>query len=204
MLARCGRRACRPTSRAAAASPACCGSARCAEAHRLPFSAHCAPAIRAHALLRVQPLAHLEYFHDHVRIESHALRRRARAAGRRALPAISTRPGLAASTLQRRGGRAMALTSAPVGQRTDGYAPIGDVRRHRQQAHGGPGGPRRLGFDALPAGLRRPPRVRRAPGPGGAERSRWPRDPVHRHAALRPGHQRARRPPSSPTAVRSA
>jgi L-alanine-DL-glutamate epimerase-like enolase superfamily enzyme len=35
----------------------------------LPFSAHCAPAISAHACAAIEALAHLEYFHDHVRIE---------------------------------------------------------------------------------------------------------------------------------------
>lgn len=39
------------------------------EAHGVPLSAHCAPAISAHACCAVQRLAHLEYFHDHVRIE---------------------------------------------------------------------------------------------------------------------------------------
>jgi len=33
------------------------------------FSAHCAPAISAHACCAVETLAHLEYFHDHVRLE---------------------------------------------------------------------------------------------------------------------------------------
>jgi L-alanine-DL-glutamate epimerase-like enolase superfamily enzyme len=40
------------------------------EAHHVPFSAHCAPAVSAHACAAIAPLAHLEYFHDHVRIES--------------------------------------------------------------------------------------------------------------------------------------
>ena len=35
----------------------------------MPFSAHCAPAISAHACCAVECLEHLEYFHDHVRIE---------------------------------------------------------------------------------------------------------------------------------------
>ena len=39
------------------------------QAHQVPLSAHCAPTISAHACCAVQPLAHLEYFHDHVRIE---------------------------------------------------------------------------------------------------------------------------------------
>jgi L-alanine-DL-glutamate epimerase-like enolase superfamily enzyme len=38
-------------------------------ARHLPFSAHCAPAISAHACAAIETLEHLEYFHDHVRIE---------------------------------------------------------------------------------------------------------------------------------------
>jgi L-alanine-DL-glutamate epimerase-like enolase superfamily enzyme len=37
--------------------------------HRRRFSAHCAPAVSAHACCAVETLEHLEYFHDHVRIE---------------------------------------------------------------------------------------------------------------------------------------
>jgi len=33
------------------------------------FSAHCAPAISAHACCAMESFAHLEYFHDHVRLE---------------------------------------------------------------------------------------------------------------------------------------
>jgi L-alanine-DL-glutamate epimerase-like enolase superfamily enzyme len=36
---------------------------------QIPFSAHCAPAVSAHACCAVETLLHLEYFHDHVRIE---------------------------------------------------------------------------------------------------------------------------------------
>jgi L-alanine-DL-glutamate epimerase-like enolase superfamily enzyme len=39
------------------------------KARNLPFSAHCAPAISAHACCAMETLVHLEYFHDHVRIE---------------------------------------------------------------------------------------------------------------------------------------
>jgi L-alanine-DL-glutamate epimerase-like enolase superfamily enzyme len=39
------------------------------QAHQLPFSAHCVPNVSAHACCAVQTLAHIEYFHDHVRIE---------------------------------------------------------------------------------------------------------------------------------------
>lgn len=35
----------------------------------MPLSAHCAPAISAHACTAVEALAHLEYFHDHVLVE---------------------------------------------------------------------------------------------------------------------------------------
>jgi L-alanine-DL-glutamate epimerase-like enolase superfamily enzyme len=44
-------------------------SALC-EAFNLPFSAHCAPALHAHPACASRPLRHIEYFHDHVRIES--------------------------------------------------------------------------------------------------------------------------------------
>jgi L-alanine-DL-glutamate epimerase-like enolase superfamily enzyme len=40
-----------------------------ANAHGLDVSAHCAPAISAHAFCAVERRRHLEYFHDHVRIE---------------------------------------------------------------------------------------------------------------------------------------
>jgi L-alanine-DL-glutamate epimerase-like enolase superfamily enzyme len=38
-------------------------------AHCLPLSLHCAPAIHLHPATAVEQLVHLEYFHDHVRIE---------------------------------------------------------------------------------------------------------------------------------------
>ncbi len=44
-------------------------SALC-EAFNLPLSAHCAPALHAHPACSTRPLRHIEYFHDHVRIES--------------------------------------------------------------------------------------------------------------------------------------
>ncbi len=37
---------------------------------QIPFSAHCAPAVSAHVCCAVETLAHLEYFHDHVRVEN--------------------------------------------------------------------------------------------------------------------------------------
>jgi L-alanine-DL-glutamate epimerase-like enolase superfamily enzyme len=40
-----------------------------AQARCVPFSAHCAPAISAHACAAIEPLVHLEWFADHVRVE---------------------------------------------------------------------------------------------------------------------------------------
>lgn len=40
-----------------------------AAAHHVDLSAHCAPAVSAHAFCAVERLRHLEYFHDHVRVE---------------------------------------------------------------------------------------------------------------------------------------
>jgi L-alanine-DL-glutamate epimerase-like enolase superfamily enzyme len=39
------------------------------EAHCMPLSAHTAPALHSHLCCAATPLRHLEYFHDHVRIE---------------------------------------------------------------------------------------------------------------------------------------
>ncbi len=39
------------------------------QAYHLPLSAHCAPSLHLHPCCASQPLRHLEYFHDHVRIE---------------------------------------------------------------------------------------------------------------------------------------
>jgi L-alanine-DL-glutamate epimerase-like enolase superfamily enzyme len=38
-------------------------------ARSLPLSAHCAPSLHAHVCCAALPLRHLEYFHDHARIE---------------------------------------------------------------------------------------------------------------------------------------
>ncbi len=39
------------------------------EAHHLPLSSHCAPALHLHIGCAARPFIHAEYFHDHVRIE---------------------------------------------------------------------------------------------------------------------------------------
>jgi L-alanine-DL-glutamate epimerase-like enolase superfamily enzyme len=45
-------------------------AAALAEAHPLPMSAHCGPSVHLHLACAARPLRHVEYFHDHVRIES--------------------------------------------------------------------------------------------------------------------------------------
>lgn len=45
-------------------------AAAACEAHHLPLSAHCAPALHAHIGCAPRPMRHAEYFHDHVRIEN--------------------------------------------------------------------------------------------------------------------------------------
>jgi L-alanine-DL-glutamate epimerase-like enolase superfamily enzyme len=39
------------------------------DAHPLPLSAHCAPSVHMHLACAARPLRHIEFFHDHVRIE---------------------------------------------------------------------------------------------------------------------------------------
>ncbi len=45
------------------------GAAALCEAFMVPFSAHCAPSIHLHPCCAITPVRHIEYFHDHVRIE---------------------------------------------------------------------------------------------------------------------------------------
>jgi L-alanine-DL-glutamate epimerase-like enolase superfamily enzyme len=40
-----------------------------ADATPMPLSAHCGPSIHMHLACAARPLRHVEYFHDHVRIE---------------------------------------------------------------------------------------------------------------------------------------
>lgn len=44
-------------------------AANLADAHHIPLSAHCAPALHLHVACAVPRLRHQEWFHDHVRIE---------------------------------------------------------------------------------------------------------------------------------------
>ena len=65
---------------------------RCARRAALPLSAHCAPALIAHACCAPRARVHLEYFHDHVRIER-LLFDGALEPGDGALAPTATRPG---------------------------------------------------------------------------------------------------------------
>nr|WP_245979447.1 enolase C-terminal domain-like protein [Streptomyces diacarni] len=67
--------------------------ARLAAAHRVDLSAHCAPAASAHAFCAVERLRHLEYFHDHVRVEERLFDGVPRPVGGALRPAHD-RPGL--------------------------------------------------------------------------------------------------------------
>jgi L-alanine-DL-glutamate epimerase-like enolase superfamily enzyme len=62
-------------------------------ARQLPFSAHCAPAISAHVCSAMESCVHIEYFHDHTRIESLLFDGVLEPAGG-ALRPDSSRPGL--------------------------------------------------------------------------------------------------------------
>jgi L-alanine-DL-glutamate epimerase-like enolase superfamily enzyme len=45
-------------------------AAACAAAFEVPFSAHCGPSLHVHAACAPPNLRHVEWFHDHVRIEA--------------------------------------------------------------------------------------------------------------------------------------
>jgi L-alanine-DL-glutamate epimerase-like enolase superfamily enzyme len=63
------------------------------EAFQVPLSAHCAPGLHLHVACAARNLVHLEYFHDHVRIE-HLLFDGARRPVKGALTPDLTRPGM--------------------------------------------------------------------------------------------------------------
>ncbi len=69
------------------------GVAALCDAHHLDLSAHTAPSVSAHACTAVWHLRHLEYFHDHVRVE-HPLFEGALTASAGALQPDPSGPGL--------------------------------------------------------------------------------------------------------------
>ena len=77
----------------------CCGITGLLQADALawaaavPLSVHCAPALHMQAALCLQRVKHMEWFHDHVRIESMMLDGAPKAKGGHAAPDLS-RPGL--------------------------------------------------------------------------------------------------------------
>lgn len=76
----------------------CCGisgfmrAAVLSESFGVPLSSHCAPAMHLHAACAAAPLIHLEYFHDHARIESMLFDGFRAASGGRMAPDLSS-PG---------------------------------------------------------------------------------------------------------------
>lgn len=69
-------------------------------AHAIDLSAHCAPSVSAHAFCAVERLRHLEYFHDHVRIERMLFDGAPSPSGGRVAPDPS-RPGLGLTVKRR-------------------------------------------------------------------------------------------------------
>ena len=67
-------------------------AALCA-ARGMRLSAHTSPTIHAHVCAAIEPLEHVEYFHDHARIEELLFDGRAAAAGGRAVPRPRQRQG---------------------------------------------------------------------------------------------------------------
>jgi L-alanine-DL-glutamate epimerase-like enolase superfamily enzyme len=67
-------------------------SALC-DAFQVPLSSHTAPSVHLHAACAAQPLRHIEWFHDHVRIEQLFFDGAARAEKGYVTPDLS-RPGL--------------------------------------------------------------------------------------------------------------
>ncbi len=63
------------------------------DAHHIDLSGHCAPALHVHAACAAPRLRHLEWFHDHVRIE-HLLFEGAPVAKNGAIQPDMSRPGL--------------------------------------------------------------------------------------------------------------
>src|SRR5262249_11889737 len=78
------------------------------EATALPLSTHCAPSIHVHAACAAKRVRHLEYFHDHVRIE-HLLFDGALSPRDEALAPNLARPGLGLE-LKRADARAFATS----------------------------------------------------------------------------------------------
>ncbi|MEU8844821.1 enolase C-terminal domain-like protein [Streptomyces sp. NPDC048564] len=68
-------------------------TAAVAEAHGLHISAHCAPHLHAHAAAAVPNARHLEWFHDHVRLENMLFRGTLDPQGGAVAPGVSGAPG---------------------------------------------------------------------------------------------------------------
>lgn len=81
------------------------------DAHSIDLSAHTAPSVSAHACPGVWHLRHLEYFHDHVRLEHMLFDGAARAAAGVIVPDTSV-PGLGLELKTSDAGRSASTRSA--------------------------------------------------------------------------------------------
>jgi L-alanine-DL-glutamate epimerase-like enolase superfamily enzyme len=86
------------------------------EAEPLPLSAHTAPSIHAHACAAIAGFAHLEYFHDHARIENMLFDGTPSPAGG-ALRPSEERPGLGLALREEAAGAHQVWPAQPTGQR---------------------------------------------------------------------------------------
>ena len=153
------------------------GAAALAEAHGIDVSAHCAPQLSAHAFCAVQRLRHLEYFHDHVRIEGMLFDGVLAPEGGALRPDRCTRRARPGAPSGRRGG-VPAVSSVKIPARIDrrfrgGMAATAEVDRRGLARSAA-----RLGRGRGPLRRRRPGAVRdrRLQLPPAADRRRRPED----------------------------
>ena len=157
------------------------------EAHCMPLSAHCAPDLHAHACLAAPRAVHVEYFHDHVRIERMLFDGALAPRDGRA----ATRPLEPGNGLELRRGRARRVPARGGG---DDARSAADARRaaHREHGAGTATAGRRSRRWGGRDGRRRAPRARaRRGGRGrGALRRRGARRSTPRRLELPPGADR--------------
>jgi L-alanine-DL-glutamate epimerase-like enolase superfamily enzyme len=75
------------------------GAGALCEAHCIALSTHTAPAVHAHAGCAIAPVVHLEYFHDHARIERLLFDGAPQPSGRGTVAFAPDRPGLGLTLL---------------------------------------------------------------------------------------------------------
>jgi L-alanine-DL-glutamate epimerase-like enolase superfamily enzyme len=88
------------------------GVAKLAEAFQIPLSSHCCPALHLPAACSLPNILHLEYFHDHVRLEQLLFEGAPQASDGFLLPDLS-RPGLGLSLKKRDAAPFLIFSSEP-------------------------------------------------------------------------------------------